>query len=563
MKQKKVARAGTLAMSAGLLASLMTVPVMATGNEPVLAERTTGRIVVGRETVHAQHTYAITKVFDRYVVGKDNDGNTLFQFKLTPAFGGGEGVDKVTFGEFTVDAQTGKITYKYGDPEEEYVLNDESPDAAGAEYARNMNENASYAAKFATALAQYAVSHNVEPTLTLAGGEASQDMPVGYYLIYEISNEADDGLIATKPILADLTCGDALITPKDAKVEIDKTIEDEGAVDEKEKNDYDIGDIINYQVVTNFPVYEADVDPTSLKFEVTDALSPGLTLQRGENDIVVEVEGATIQDGDYTLNSDATGLSVSFKNTFIKANQGATVTVKYKAELNGEAVVSGEGNPNKAVVEFSNNPEVSDSTKKLEDDAKVYTYGLDFRKIDGTHLNLLAGAKFELSNADGVMKLVKVDDADHDVYRPATASDDASAIITTFTTSDKEIRFKGLDAGTYTLTETEAPKGFAKIAAGMSFEITAQSNNETGLTGKATVVSKSDVLELSDDRKVQTDVYVTDEGFHIDATVQNFEGISLPETGAMTSLFVMGAGAVVAGAGIFIAARRKKDEDED
>ena len=561
MKRKTVARAGTLAMSAAMLASFLAVPVFAEDNTPFLAERV-GRIVIGRETVHSEHTYAVIKVFDRYVVGKDNDGNTLFQFKLTPAFGGGEGVDKVTFGEFTVDAQTGKITYMYGDPEKEYVLNSESPDAAGAEYARNMNENSSYAAKFATALAQYAVSHNVEPTLTLAGGEVSDEMPVGYYLIYEISNESDDGLIATKPILADLTCGDALITPKDAKVEIDKTIEDQGSVDDKSKNDYDIGDIINYQIVTNFPVYEADVDPASLKFEVTDALSKGLTLQTGDGDIVVAVEGATIVDGDYTLNTNDNKLVVSFKNTFIKANQGAAVKISYKAELNGSAVVSGEGNSNKASVEFSNNPEVSDSTQKLEDEAKVYTYGLDFLKIDGTHRSLLAGAKFELSNADGVMKLVKVEDANYDVYRPAVADDGEASIITRFVTTDKEIRFVGLDAGTYSLEEIEAPKGFAKLASKMSFEITAQAGEDTEMSGKATVVSKSDNIKLKDDRNANATVFVTDEGYHVDAVVENFEGVSIPETGAMTSLFVMGAGAAVVGGGLMFGLRRKKDEDE-
>ena len=46
--------------------------------------------------------------------------------------------------------------------------------------------------------------------------------------------------------------------------------------------------------------------------------------------------------------------------------------------------------------------------------------------------------------------------------------------------------------------------------------------------------------------------------------IKNFEGISLPETGAMTSLYVMGAGAaVVAGAGLFFGLRKKKEDDEE
>ena len=51
--------------------------------------------------------------------------------------------------------------------------------------------------------------------------------------------------------------------------------------------------------------------------------------------------------------------------------------------------------------------------------------------------------------------------------------------------------------------------------------------------------------------------------YDTDLVVKNYEGVSLPATGAMTSLLVMGAGAAIVGGGALFMARRKKEDDED
>ena len=69
--------------------------------------------------------------------------------------------------------------------------------------------------------------------------------------------------------------------------------------------------------------------------------------------------------------------------------------------------------------------------------------------------DLLAGAVFQLSDAEGVMSLVSLGNG---VYRPAANGTEA-------TTQDLEavngkLMIKGIDLDEYTLKETEAPEGY-------------------------------------------------------------------------------------------------------
>ena len=51
----------------------------------------------------------------------------------------------------------------------------------------------------------------------------------------------------------------------------------------------------------------------------------------------------------------------------------------------------------------------------------------------------------------------------------------------------------------------------------------------------------------------------------VNMVIKNYEGVTLPGTGSITSLILMGAGAAVAiGGGLFFGLKKKKDdEDED
>lgn len=607
MKQNKLARVGALAMSVMMVGSMFATSVFAADNDPVIVDDK-GVITVqdpGASGVTTEkHTYNAIRVFDKYVIQEAREAaeatyytaedqevidgtkqvgdvktpavtaqEAMYQYELTEKLNPDE-ADTVTFGAFDVDAWTGKITTNKAITIGEdtipagTVVTDKAPNTS----ALNQNTNTSLGAMFATAVAQYCIDHEIAADVEVDGGKQSAPVQQGYYVLYEKANASDpyDGLIASKPILFEL--GDqAMLTPKDAKVTLEKTITDEGAVDKAHKNDYEIGDTVNYQVATNFPIYEADVDGTSLKFDIVDTLSSGLTL----NEAVTITVGADGTPGasDYTMSTEGNKLEIKFVPEYIIAHQGEAIKVAYSAVVNKDAVIHGT-NDNDVSVEFSNNPENPSDSKKLEDKDTVYTYGIDFIKLDGTHNEKLAGAKFTLSNADGIMSLIKVADDDFDIYRPAVGTE--AGAITEFETSDKEIRFIGLDAGTYTLNETAAPTGFAKLEGDLSFTITAkaqeavadnpdtdvdESKPATGMTGNATVESGSNNLAIETAEGKDAGVLTAE--YNVDAVVKNYEGISLPSTGAMTSLFVTAAGAAVVGGGLFFGLRRKKDEDED
>ena len=86
------------------------------------------------------------------------------------------------------------------------------------------------------------------------------------------------------------------------------------------------------------------------------------------------------------------------------------------------------------------------------------------------------------------------------------------------------------------------------------------------MTGAATVSVGSEIMTLVNDESSVDVGYITADGVsNVNLVIKNFEGITLPSTGSLTSILVIGGGAaVVLGGGAFLFARRKKDdEDED
>ncbi len=244
---------------------------------------------------------------------------------------------------------------------------------------------------------------------------------------------------------------------------IDKTVSD---------YTYEIGQTVTYTLTVDVPDYPDNA--VNKKFIIADYLSNGLTLDRNSIKFYNYSDAATDHKGDditasftnYVFGADdehpAEGTSPSFAKNFtgdysILASQ---VIVEYNATVNENAVVMESEETenrldNKVYLIYNNNPYTNNGYAEIPDEERVYTYGIQVTKT-GDGNEKLPGAEFTLNPVKGnLLKFVK----DGSVYRPALSGEEN---VTTTLVSDANglITIKGLDLGTYILTETKAPEGY-------------------------------------------------------------------------------------------------------
>jgi|GEM_PF-791340 len=159
--------------------------------------------------------------------------------------------------------------------------------------------------------------------------------------------------------------------------------------------------------------------------------------------------------------------------------QGWDIVVTYSARLNDQAVMAPTSNPNRAKLEYSNNPNNTETGETPWDEVDVYTFELVIVKTNGDEGQtppFLAGAEFQLYRctdpltgafAAGTQIQFVQESTNPNVYHVATPEELANAGVTKTTTLVSSagspitgvIRVKGLDQGVYVLKETKAPVG--------------------------------------------------------------------------------------------------------
>lgn len=382
--------------------------------------------------------------------------------------------------------------------------------------------------------------------------EKDGTLDAGYYLIVDNTPVGGEHDVANLSLLAVTGDGKINITSKVDLPTLEKKVMDtNGSVansttDWQDSADYDIGANVPYQITVTLP---SDIDSYS-KYSVlvNDYMSGGLTYNndakvwfvQDTNKVDItesfEIEYKSIENDNYPALYKFTCDDLkSIKDLTITGD--AKIVIEYSCELNQCAVVGFNGNPNKAELIYSNNPNYGheDATGKTpEDKVIVFTYQLDVNKID-VNKDPLEGAGFTLykwdASAEGEDKwvAVSVEVKDEDM--------------TTFT-------FKGLDDGKYKLSETTTPEGYNTIK-DIEFEINAK-HDETGDDPKLTEITINDesfTAEQNDESKY-TGVIKTD--------VVNKAGSQLPETGGIgtTIFYVLGAMMVVGAAVLLVTKKR-------
>ncbi len=387
------------------------------------------------------------------------------------------------------------------------------------------------------------------------------ELPYGYYLVIETANNANDGTIASKPILVGIpdsqTGGaDVVVTVKTDSASIEKKIiqgqgDDETLVD---SNTAAIGDTISYRSTATIPAYASNV--TDISYYITDTFSAGLTftgitsvkVMNGTEVIEVLPEG----ESGYTVATEDIGgatfrLTITAGDDNLKTwgNKGYSIAVDYTAELNSGAVVGSSGNPNSINLTYSVHSGNASTYTTPDDTVITYTTNLALTKTNGKEggeRQLLAGATFELYK----LKADAVDPEDINSW----------ALVDTQTTGDGAdgttlgvANFTKIEQGTYKLVETVAPTGYNLLNDPITFTVTANGLPETVNSGDETITwsTDSDLVTVGETSGI------------LEAEVVNTAGFILPGTGgAGTTLFTMGGIVLIALAGTVFFIYRKK-----
>lgn len=321
----------------------------------------------------------------------------------------------------------------------------------------------------------------------------------------------------------------------------------------------------------------------------------GTTLKEGQ-DYTVMVE--KYQGEDKIKYIDTTDeYPTAFEINFSKIKDytaGAAIKVTYTAELNKDAAIYPAANPNKVNLHYSNNPNedyggghqpgekpTKPTGETPWDEVKTYTTGVKLQKTDSTgkFTDALKDAEFTLTTTDGMKYAVvtteaftadangtyyKLIDGTYTTTAPTDATASNYANTTTkyknaTTTTVKgvgqtdttikatvdgagQIVFKGLGAGTYTLTETKTPAGY-NTATPLTFTI-----SFTNDAVNPTFTSDNSAVTFNG----TTGLFGT--------TIVNNLGNTLPSTGGVgTRMFYVFGGCLVAAAAVLLALKKRRE----
>lgn len=397
-------------------------------------------------------------------------------------------------------------------------------------------------------------------TATVGTGEKTAtvaSIQAGYYMI--IQTKAGDASAYSVAVVSTAYAGEAGLTVslKRDVPKLTKKVQDINDststtyTDWQDSADYDVNDYVPFQLTGTMPENIAAYKTYAYTFH--DKMSSGLTFVNDDKHPVkvyaVNGENKTeIKEGYTVVNTDlAKDETFNVKFADLKAARGADdavitvdentkIVVEYYGQLNKESVIGKPGNPNRAYLEYENNPEAEGegTGKTPEDKVIVFTYEVDINKVDKDS-KALSGATFLLEKKDSTGNWNKVGEIE------------ATANGTKYTS-----KFQRVDDGTYRLTETKAPAGYTPIA---PKEFTISAEHETEANDPK--LTKFEISGLTDTDISQTGDDVTGTA---SADIVNTKGSALPSTGGMGTVMLYVAGVavfVLAGATLVMALRRR------
>jgi len=311
----------------------------------------------------------------------------------------------------------------------------------------------------------------------------------------------------------------AEIYEKNSLSTIEKKVMEEGE-NWADQADFDYNQKVFYQLTVTIEAnaYNEDDDANNPGIDddyvIYDTLPTGVTYNAGS----IAINGWTL-DTDYTFaqdDEDAQKLIITLKESkLVDCKELDEIVITYDATMTTDAAVDTKLT-NVAELWYKN-------VKRDEADADVYTYDFDLFKHNEAG-EALADAWFQLSNGTKFAKATKDNNGDYTFTGWVEKAD-----ATTFETpADGTFNVKGLDQGSYILTETKAPAGYNLLSDDVDVTVAADINAE----------------------------YTVD--------VLNQAGALLPSTGGIgTTIFYTVGGILVLAAGVLLITKKRMSGVEE
>ena len=494
---------------AGFLLALVMVFSLATTAFAAQEGTLTGGSITINDAVPGQ-TYNAYQILYLESYNKDSDA---YAYKANSAW---ETWLKTQTSYVSFDAQ-GYVTWK------------DSADAAA--FAKLVQVEAAKMTADATATAPAAAEGATYSTVKF------ENLKLGYYLV-DTTLGTLCSLDTTNP---DVEMQEKNEVPANVKtVEEDSKVGKEGVDAWGSTNDADIGQTVNFKSTIT-----AQAGAENYVFH--DEMSAGLTLNKTSIKVdgvaVTDAQGNDISNDNYTVSypsgegADGCTFEIAFAQSYLNTiTKVTTITITYSAELNENAKVGPEGNPNTSKLSCG---EINKSTGKPgsttpPSQTVTYTWDLDVLKYaNGDETKVLKDAKFVLLNSAKTKVATIVSGkvtgwADiPTVGAGETVTWPENTVLTTG--ENGKIEIDGLDADTYYLREVEAPAGYNKLSADSEVIISGATTDNGTLT-YTTVVAK----------------------------VNNQSGTELPSTGGMgTTLFYVLGSVLVLGAVVLLVTKKR------
>lgn len=557
MKNTKRARRAAAFAAAVVMAACAAVPM---GSSFSASAEGTGKITI-TGNAEATSSMAAFQIFTAQVSG---DGNSVV------VTGWGDGID--------LDALSTAIT-----------TSDLSSDFTGVDFENTKvsaqkvadivsgyaGENAFKAETFAKLAAQ-----SKKGVGTAAVGQVIKGLDTGYYIVIDTEAASKGNYTSfTLGILTVVTGENAFARVKRDFPSFDKQIGDINDTTEdtytfNEAADHDMGDDVPFKLIASVPSNIAKYDTYKMIFH--DDLQADVFTFNQDSVKVTYYASSSDTTGTDVTKAFTTALSTAEdKSKFeshtdgtedftvtcnnIKGIDGITPTseghfeVQYTATLTDKAKMGAEGNWNGAYLEYSNNPNVSgegdtDNTGKSPTDYCVaFTYQTVIDKIDGITKAPLAGAEFTLKKKlkDDSTKDISVVKASEGTRFMFNGLDDGTYVLEETTVPDK---YNGIDPITFTISAKEIQTDGAEALESLSADGGASA---TFTTGKVYLINDTTEPSGADNGSVKT-------------TIENLKGSSLPSTGGIgTTMFYVGGGVLVAGAGVLLITKKRAKKDAE